>query len=183
MATGWRSPFPTRRRPAATGTLTGDQVGALLGSLPARPAGRADRAGRRGSSSSTIVSGSLLASIAATAGAQHAQTLTGFKWIVRAGDLRKDVHFVFGYEEALGYAVTSAVRDKDGISAALAALSLAAVAWSDGESLQDVYDALEIEHGVHLTAQVTLPTEATVHVMSRLRALAPTSWPTRRSRP
>jgi phosphomannomutase len=119
------------------------------------------------------VSGSLLAKIAIAAGAQHAQTLTGFKWIVRAADLREGVRFAFGYEEALGYAVTSAVRDKDGISAALAALSLAAIAWTEGESLQDVYDALEIEHGVHLTSQVTLPTEATVHVMSRLRALAP----------
>jgi phosphomannomutase len=122
---------------------------------------------------STVVSGSLLAKIAAAAGAQYARTLTGFKWIVRAADLRADVRFAFGYEEALGYAVTSAVRDKDGISAALAMLSLAAAGWSAGESLQDAYDALEVTHGVHLTAQVTLPTEATVDVMSRLRAAAP----------
>ena len=65
------------------------------------------------------------------------------------------------------------MRDKDGISAALAILSLAAVARSAGESLQDAYDALEVAHGVHLNAQVTLPTEATVDVMSRLRAAAP----------
>jgi phosphomannomutase len=122
---------------------------------------------------STVVSGSLLAKIAAAAGAQQARTLTGFKWIVRAADLRDGVRFAFGYEEALGYAVTGAVRDKDGMSAALAVLSLAADAWAAGESLQHTYDELEIEHGVHLTAQVTLPTEATVDVMSRLRAVAP----------
>jgi phosphomannomutase len=122
---------------------------------------------------STVVSGSLLAKITAAAGAQYAQTLTGFKWIVRAADLREDVRFAFGYEEALGYAVTSAVRDKDGISAALAVLSLAAAGRSTGTSLQDAYDALEVAHGVHLTAQITLPTEATVEVMSRLRAAAP----------
>ena len=60
------------------------------------------------------------------------------------------------------------------MSAALALLSLAAVASSVGESLQDAYDALEIAHGVHRTSQVTLPTEATVHVMSRLRSASPT---------
>jgi phosphomannomutase len=166
---------PDPAAPQGYRQLTGDQVGALLGSyllrrLAADP--RTDMA--RQLVVSTVVSGSLLAKIATAAGAQHAQTLTGFKWIVRAADLREGVRFAFGYEEALGYAVTSAVRDKDGISAALAALSLAAIAWTEGESLQDVYDALEIEHGVHLTAQVTLPTDATVHVMSRLRALAPT---------
>jgi phosphomannomutase len=164
--------------PAAPGgyrQLTGDQVGALLGSYLLRRLAADPRTDMtRQLVVSTVVSGSLLAKIAAAAGAQFAQTLTGFKWIVRAADLREGVRFAFGYEEALGYAVTSAVRDKDGISAALAALSLAAVAWSGGESLQDVYDALEIEHGVHLTAQVTLPTEATVHVMARLRAFAPT---------
>jgi phosphomannomutase len=155
--------------------LTGDQVGALLGAfLLGRLAADPGTDMSRQLVVSTVVSGSLLAKIAAAAGAQHAQTLTGFKWIVRAADLRDGVRFAFGYEEALGYAVTSAVRDKDGISAALAVLSLAADARSAGESLQDVYDALEIEHGVHVTTQVTLPTEATVHVMSRLRAAAPT---------
>jgi phosphomannomutase len=122
---------------------------------------------------STVVSGSLLSKIAAAAGAQHAQTLTGFKWIVRAADLRADVRFGYGYEEALGYAITSAVRDKDGISAALAALGLAATARSAGESLQDVYDRLEETHGVHLTGQVSVVAEAAVDIMSRLRAAPP----------
>jgi phosphomannomutase len=166
--------IPDAEAPGGYRQFTGDQVGALLGSfllgrLTADPATDMSRQ----LVVSTVVSGSLLAKIAATVGAQHALTLTGFKWIVRAADLRQGVRFAFGYEEALGYAVTGAVRDKDGISAALAILSLAAEARSAGGSLQQAYDALEIEHGVHLTAQVTLPTEATVHVMSRLRAAGP----------
>ncbi|HSR85196.1 MAG TPA: phospho-sugar mutase [Streptosporangiaceae bacterium] len=167
--------IPDPDAPGGYRQLTGDQVGALLGSfLLGRLASDPGTDISRQLVVSTVVSGSLVTNIAAAAGAQHAQTLTGFKWIVRAADLRQGVRFAFGYEEALGYAVTGAVRDKDGISAALAVLSLAAEAWSAGGSLQDAYDALEIEHGVHLTAQVTLPTEATVYVMSRLRAAAPT---------
>jgi len=166
--------IPDPDAPGGYRQLTGDQVGALLGSfLLARLAADPGTDMSRQLVVSTVVSGSLLTKIAAAAGAQHAQTLTGFKWIVRAADLRQGVRFAFGYEEALGYAVTGAVRDKDGISAALAVLSLAAEAWPAGGSLQHAYDALEIEHGVHLTAQVTLPTEATVYVMSRLRAVAP----------
>jgi phosphomannomutase len=163
--------------PAAPGgyrQLTGDQVGALLGwFLLRRLAADPGVVMSQQLVVSTIVSGSLLAKIAAAAGARHAQTLTGFKWIVRAADLRSGVRFAYGYEEALGYAVTGAVRDKDGISAALALLAAAATEWSAGRSLQDAYDALEEAHGVHLTAQVSVTTEAAIDIMSRLRATPP----------
>ena len=92
-----------------------------------------------------MVSSTLLSKIAAAAGARYAETLTGFKWIVRAGDGVPGARFVFGYEEALGYAVSGAVRDKDGISAALALLSLAATARAAGQTLLDRWDALETD--------------------------------------
>jgi phosphomannomutase len=169
VAGGWR-------------TLTGDQVGALLGayllglegSTSVRGGAHAAAALEQPLVVTTIVSSSLLASIAAAAGASYAETLTGFKWIARAGDLRPEVRFIFGYEEALGYSIGTTVRDKDGIGAALAVLSLAARARSGGESLLEAYDALEVAHGVHLTEQLTVATTAPVHVMSRLRAAAPT---------
>jgi phosphomannomutase len=122
---------------------------------------------------STIVSSTLLSSVAAAAGARYAETLTGFKWIMRAGDSRPGLRFTFGYEEALGYAVTDVVRDKDGIGAALALLGLAAVARSAGESLIDVYDRLEATYGVHATAQVTVATTRPAGVMASLRAQPP----------
>jgi phosphomannomutase len=164
--------------PAAPGgwrALTGDQVGALLGAyllgrFPAPADGRADDR----LLASTVVSATLLPRIVAAAGARYAETLTGFKWIVRAADSRPDARFVFGYEEALGYAVTDVVRDKDGIGAALALLGLATRARSAGETLVEVYDALEIAHGVHLTAQLTVGTSAPADVTARLRAAAPT---------
>jgi phosphomannomutase len=162
--------------PDATATggwrmLTGDQVGALLGAYLLERAGHADP--QPPLVATTVVSSTMLSKIAAAAGARYAATLTGFKWIVRAADATPGTRFLFGYEEALGYAATGAVRDKDGMSAALALLSLAATARAAGQSLRDRWDALEAAYGVHLTAQVTLPTHAPAAVMAGLRAQPP----------
>ncbi|HUD37678.1 MAG TPA: phospho-sugar mutase [Streptosporangiaceae bacterium] len=173
---------PDDAAPGGWRMLTGDQVGALLGAYLLGLEGSATGRGGAHAASpleqplvvTTIVSSSMLSSIAAAAGASYAETLTGFKWIARAGDLRPEVRFIFGYEEALGYSIGTTVRDKDGIGAALAVLSLAARARSGGESLLEAYDALEVAHGVHLTGQLTVATTAPVHVMSRLRVTAPT---------
>ena len=180
---------PDPDAPGGWRALTGDQVGALLGSYllgqatvdpdwgaPARTSPAADGPAP-GSDQllavSTIVSATMLSRIAAAAGAQYAETLTGFKWIMRAAESRPGTRFVFGYEEALGYAVTDLVRDKDGIGAALAILCLAARTRSRGGSLLDAYNELETAHGVHLTAQLTVPTTAPTEVMARLRGQAP----------
>ena len=164
---------PDATAPGGWRALTGDQVGGLLGAYLLDRAPGPEPSARL--VATTVVSSTLLAKVAATAGVRYAETLTGFKWIVRAADGVPGARFVFGYEEALGYAVTPAVRDKDGMSAALALLSLAATARAAGQSLLDRWDALEAAHGVHLTAQVTLPTRAPAQVMSGLRAHPPDS--------
>jgi phosphomannomutase len=153
--------------------LTGDQAGALLGaSLLERTAG----APQERLVASTVVSSTMLSKIAAAAGVRYAETLTGFKWIARAADGLPGTRFVFGYEEALGYAVGDVVRDKDGIGAALAMLRLAEVAKSEGRSVLEVYADLERAHGVHLTSQLTLRTADQVHVMSQLRSAPPAAF-------
>jgi phosphomannomutase len=156
-------------------TLTGDQLGALLGAyiLERTSAGPAPE---QRLVAATVVSGTMLSSIAAAAGARYAETLTGFKWIVRAAEHRSGLRFIFGYEEALGYSIGTVVRDKDGIGAALAVLSLAARARAAGESVLDAYDALEVAHGVHLTGQLTMRTGAPAEVMARLRARPPAAF-------
>ena len=173
--------------PADTGgwrVLTGDQVGALLGasligaSLLGRTAAKAGggAAPQERVVASTVVSSTLLSKIAAAAGVRYAETLTGFKWIARAADGVPGARFVFGYEEALGYAVGDVVRDKDGIGAALAMLRLAEMAKSEGRSVLELYDDLERAHGVHLTSQLTLRTAEQAHVMSQLRSAAPAAF-------
>jgi phosphomannomutase len=152
--------------------LTGDQAGSLLGaSMLDRTAGDAEPGHRL--VATTVVSSTLLSKVAAAAGAQYAETLTGFKWIARAADGVPGARLVFGYEEALGYAVQDVVRDKDGIGAALAMLALAAEAKATGRSVLDCYDELEMAHGVHLTSQVTLRTAGQARVMRGLRADPP----------
>ena len=127
--------------------LTGDETGALLGSEII-----AEHAGEDVLVANTIVSGSLLGKIAAAAGVRHVTTLTGFKWLVRAGD-----GLVYAYEEAIGHCVDpDAVRDKDGISAAVA-LSVLTQSLSDSDrDLADRLDEIASEHGVHLTGQYSL---------------------------
>jgi phosphomannomutase len=148
--------------------LTGDQLGALLGAFLL-----GHRAGPGEFAATTIVSSTLLSKVAAAAGARYAETLTGFKWIARAADGQPGARFAFGYEEALGYQVGQAVRDKDGIGAALAVLRLAATARQDGGTLTAAYDDLERAHGVHLTGQLAPRIDDPEDVMRRIRAAPP----------
>jgi phosphomannomutase len=128
--------------------LTGDEVGALLGEHLLRTGSWPDPL-----VASTVVSSSLLARVAEVHGARHVETLTGFKWIMRAGE-----GLVYGYEEAIGYCVDpEAVRDKDGVSAAVLAADLAATRADAGSSLLEALDELAVRHGVHATRTLTFP--------------------------
>lgn len=128
--------------------LTGDEVGSLLGWWTVE---RMRRAGTpmTGTMAESIVSGTLLRSIAEDAGLGYAATLTGFKWISKVPEL------VFGYEEALGYCCDPAyVKDKDGITASLLMMEMAAHLAAEGRGIQDVLDDLARRFGLHVTSQV-----------------------------
>jgi phosphomannomutase len=131
--------------------LTGDELGALLADYLLSRTGGGGRL-----VATTVVSSSLLSSLAAEAGVDYAETLTGFRWIARAAVSLPGRHLLFGYEEALGYAVAEAVADKDGLSAALVAAELAAVEKAAGRTLGDRLDDVASRLGVHLTAQLSL---------------------------
>jgi phosphomannomutase len=131
--------------------LTGDEIGVLLGDHVLRSTSGADRL-----VACSLVSSSMLGRMAAAHGVHFRTTLTGFKWIVRAGADLPDARFVFGYEEALGYAVSDIVRDKDGLTAALAFADLVARLKADGRTVIDRLDELAREHGLHATRQYSL---------------------------
>jgi phosphomannomutase len=148
--------------------LTGDEVGALLADWLLRR-------GVRGTYARSLVSGSLLGELARAHGVPAEETPTGFKWIIRAGSA--EAPLVFGYEEALGYAVTPGVaHDKDGISAALAVALLAAELAADRRTLTDRLDELAVEHGLFATGQLSVRVEDLSLIsdaMARLRARSP----------
>jgi phosphomannomutase len=150
--------------------LRGDEVGVLL-------ADHLMRRGLRGLYATTIVSSSLLRAICAKRGLPCAETLTGFKWIVRAGTGTPAL--VFGYEEALGYSVAPAtVRDKDGISAALLVAELAAGLRTELRTLLDRLDELAAEHGVYATDQLSVRVDDLAEIgvlMQRIRTHPPTT--------
>jgi phosphomannomutase len=153
--------------PAGWRMLTGDEVGALLAThLIAR------EPGLTGVFACSIVSSSLLGKIAGRHGLGYAETLTGFKWIGRIEGLR------FGYEEALGYCVDpDAVRDKDGISAAILVAELAARLRSEGRGLSDALDDIARGYGLHATGQLSVRVEDLSLIDEVMRALR-TSPPT-----
>ena len=154
-------------RDGAWRMLRGDETGVLLGSYVLDTTDVVNPL-----VATTIVSSSMLGEIAAAHGARYAETLTGFKWLVRAGE-----GLIFAYEEALGLCVNpDFVRDKDGIAAAVLACDFAATLKESGRSLPDVLDELSVRFGVHLTDQLSLRvTDLSVRakVLDALRAGPP----------
>jgi phosphomannomutase len=84
---------------------------------------------------------------------------------------------VYAYEEAIGHcADPDAVRDKDGISAAVLVCDLVATLKEQGRSVSDLLDDLARRHGVHDVAAVSrriADTAEAAELMRRLRADPP----------
>ena len=144
--------------------LSGDELGVLLGEDTLRR-------GIRGTYACSIVSSSLLSAMAAAYGQPFLYTLTGFKWIGRVPGL------AYGYEEAIGYCIDpEAVPDKDGISALIMVLTLAAGLKAEGRSIADRLDEIAGRYGVYQTDQMSVRVEdpkIITAAMARLRAHPP----------
>ncbi|CAN5299604.1 phospho-sugar mutase [soil metagenome] len=152
--------------PTANGwrRLSGNEVGLVLG-------WEAGLTNREGTFAASIVSSPGLREIARKFGLDYVDTLTGFKWISRAGGL------VYGFEEALGYLVDPAkVRDKDGISAAVVFLRLAASLAAQGTTIADHLAALDEKFGAYASSQISLRVDDLADIprlMHRVRAQLP----------
>ena len=158
--------FPGYRR------LSGNEVGAILGWRAAELAASVTGdGGATGTLACSIVSTPALEAVAKAYGLRFTDTLTGFKWVSRAPDL------IFGFEEALGYLVNpESVRDKDGISAAVALLSLVSELKAQGVTLAQHLDHFSERFGHFASGQISVRvTDLTEieRVMTRLRETPP----------
>ncbi|CAM3913888.1 phospho-sugar mutase [Corallococcus sp. ZKHCc1 1396] len=158
--------------------LTGNEVGVLLGHYVLTQGAKDGRA----HVVTTIVSSTQLGEIARGLGAAYDEVLTGFKWIANRALERsrtEGTQFVFGYEEALGYTVGTATRDKDGVGAALVFADLAAWCESRGTTVLGYLEEIQRAFGLHVGAQrnVTLPGAAGAQtiraIMQAFRASPP----------
>ena len=165
--------------------LSGNEVGAILGWRAAALAGATDLdadggndlsgnglALNTGTLACSIVSSPALHAVAEAYGLRFTETLTGFKWVSRVPNL------VYGFEEALGYLVNpETVRDKDGISAAVALLSLVSDLKSEGTTLAGYLDRFSERFGHYASGQISVRVSelSTIAlVMTRLRESPPT---------
>ncbi|WP_144828969.1 phospho-sugar mutase [Microbacterium sp. BH-3-3-3] len=166
--------------------LTGNEIGLLLGWRAARlaaegasPTGDAsdDAAEARGDAGApaslacSLVSSPGLRAVAEHYGLEFHSTLTGFKWISRAPGI------VFGFEEALGYLVNpTTVRDKDGISAAVALLGMASEARAQGRTVADLLQEFRDTFGAFASDQISVrvsDVSEIAGIMAALRAQPP----------
>jgi len=159
--------------------LSGNQIGCLLAEFLLRHG-----EDLQGTAINSIVSSPMLGAIAEAHGIEWRQSLTGFKWIWNAA-LELDAEgfggLILGFEEALGYSVGTTVRDKDGISAAVAFAILAAEAAADDQIVLDRLGDLYERYGVWVSTQVSIRRDTASGsddistAMTRLRTDPPTS--------
>lgn len=153
--------------------LTGNEIGLLLGWRAGRLATAEGPAPAGASLACSLVSSPGLQAVAEHYGLDFYATLTGFKWISRAPGI------VFGFEEALGYLVNpGTVRDKDGISAAVAMLGMVSEARGRGATLADLLVEFDEQFGAFASDQVSVRVDDVSQIsgiMAALRARHPES--------
>lgn len=162
--------IPDSTRESGFRQLSGNEVGWLLGWQAARQAAESET---HGALATTIVSSPALSVVAEAYGLDFSETLTGFKWVSRVPEL------LFGYEEAIGYLVNpGTVRDKDGISAAAAFLTLAGEARAAGRSVGDLLTEFTTRFGFFGSDQLSIRVadlSRITRIMASLREHPPTA--------
>lgn len=139
------------------GTLTGNQLGALLIDFVLKRMQEQGTLTPEHFTVTTLVTTLLSPRVTAGYGAKcFNENLVGFKWICHVMDQKGADHFVLGTEESYGYLVGQYARDKDGAIACLLISQLAAQCRADGISLFDRLNRLYFEHGYHAESTISI---------------------------
>ena len=156
--------------------ISGNEMGILLLDWLAKSAVEAGEDVSRKVAVSTIVSSAMPDALAREYGFEMRRVLTGFKYIGGQIDLLteagEDDRFLFGFEESYGYLAGTHVRDKDGVSASMLAVEMAAYYAARGMDLYEAMDELYKKHGYYLNGivNVSFPGAAGAERMGEIMA-------------
>ncbi|HXW53801.1 MAG TPA: phospho-sugar mutase [Myxococcota bacterium] len=157
--------------------LTGNEMGSILGYFAIN---RALLKGIKPLVASSIVSSRMLRAMSEQLGATYVDALTGFSNIVfKALETQKasDCHFIYGYEEAIGFLVDQVVLDKDGINAGLRFLEIAGFLKKSQQTVSEFVATLYQQFGIFVNDQWSVRFEGVngmrkmASVMAAVRAL------------
>lgn len=138
--------------------LNGNKTGALLIAYLAEARKEKGLLTEKEAMIKSIVTGDFGRAICERNGIRVFEALTGFKNICgRIPELEeKGYQYFFGYEESIGCAPGEKVRDKDGISAAMLVMEMAAWLKKQNKSILDYLEELYQTYGYYEEGQVSL---------------------------
>lgn len=138
--------------------LNGNKTGALLIAYLAEARKEKGLLTEKEAMIKSIVTGDFGRAICENNGIEVFEALTGFKNICgRIPELEeKGYQYFFGYEESIGCAAGEKVRDKDGISAAMLVMEMAAWLKKQKKSILDYLEELYQTYGYYEEGQVSL---------------------------
>lgn len=128
--------------------LSGNQTGTLLVDFMCRKRGALGK-----KLITSIVTGDMGPAVAESHGAEVIRTYTGFKNLGAAMNTIDEKDILMAYEESFGYLTGTHIRDKDGISTALAVCMMAAYWKKNGHTLIDALEELYGYYGYYTDAQ------------------------------
>jgi len=153
------------------GTMTGNQIGALLTDYLLERRKAAGTLSPKHYVVKTLVTTEMIRRIADSYNVRTFGDLqVGFKYIGGTIDAKGPDKFVFGTEESHGYLVGTYARDKDAAVAAMMLAELAAQVKAAGKTLHQKLDDLFWQFGCHLEKQVSVTMPGS-EGMNRMAAL------------
>jgi len=169
---GCAVPFTTQSG-SDWGTLTGNQIAALLTDFVCAQMQSQKLLNERSYVVTTLVTTALVGRVAKAYGVScHGNLHVGFKWIAGEMDVVGPQDFVFGTEESHGYLIGQYVRDKDGAAASLLMCQLIAQLKSQGKTPHQRLHELWLQHGCHLETLVNVQMEGSEGMTQMQRLMA-----------
>lgn len=142
--------------------LTGNEIGTLLTNYILSQLDKKGELPEDSAVVKSLVSTDMIKPIANSYGVDVYEVLTGFKNIYEVAnkfEAEGKGHFIFGFEESIGYNYKDFVRDKDAVNSAMMISEMTGFYKKQGKTLLDVLENLYEEYGYYSTKVVSIVLE------------------------